>query len=84
MNEEPRYIATNLGKSLESKGLKQSWIARQLGVSKSLMSKVVSGDRSVDQMTAEKIAALVGVPLFLLFELRQRSKTESEMEKVPA
>jgi len=84
MDEEPRYIATNLGKLLESEGLKQSWIARQLGVSKSLMSKVVSGDRSVDQASAEQISFLVGVPLFLLFELRQRSKHESELEHISA
>lgn len=80
MNEAPRYTATNLADTLDSKGLKQTWIARQLGISKSLMSKVAAGDRTVDAETGTRIAELVGVPFFLLFELRKRSDEQSVTE----
>lgn len=80
MNEAPRYTATNLSDTLDAKGLKQSWIARQVGISKSLMSKIAAGDRTVDAETGTRIAELVGVPFFLVFELRQRSEMQSQSE----
>lgn len=80
MNENDRYTTTNLATTLEQKGVKQSWIARQVGVSTSFVSKVVAGDRTVDRSTAERISTLLGVPLFLLFELQKRSNTDSETE----
>ncbi len=64
-----RYVATHLGDVLESQGRKQCWLAGRIGVSGGYISLIIAGERTVDRATGERIAALLGVPFFLLFTL---------------
>jgi transcriptional regulator with XRE-family HTH domain len=76
-----RYLATHLGDVLESQGRKQCWLAERIGVSGGYVSLIISGERTVDRETGERIAALLGVPFFLLFSLGQQSNTLSHHER---
>lgn len=51
-----------------------TWVARQIGVSKSLMSRVLSGDVTVAEDNARMLALLVGCDFFSLFELPDGSE----------
>jgi transcriptional regulator with XRE-family HTH domain len=84
MNGASRYLATNLGATLDHQGRTGRWLANRLGVSESLISKVLKGERTIDGGFAEKIAFVIDVPLFLLFELHERSDLQSPTEAIPA
>lgn len=73
MDKTLRYKPTQLGPILDGQGRKRRWLAAQVGVSESLISKVIAGERTLAQTTAERIAVVLGLPLFLLFELDTES-----------
>ena len=75
MNREARqrrYVATHLGGGLEGQGRKQCWLAARLGGAGGYVSLIIAGERTVDRETGERIAALLGVPFFLLFALGEQ------------
>jgi transcriptional regulator with XRE-family HTH domain len=76
-----RYVATHLADVLESQGRKQCWLAGRIGVSGGYVSLIIAGERTVDRETGERIAALLGVPFFLLFTLGQQSYFLSSGER---
>lgn len=80
MSESPRYYGHNVAQVLRSQGRKARWLAGEVGVSESLISKLVRGERLASEQLAEDIARSLGVPLCLLFELHERSDTESLVE----
>lgn len=47
----------------------QSWLARQLGVTPAAVNRWVKGERTIDRANAERIAALLGIPFYLLFDI---------------
>ena len=65
----PRYNGSRLADLLAAQGRRQDWLAHQAGVSRSLVSRLISGQRTVDEATARRIAAALQVPLFLAFDL---------------
>lgn len=77
---ERRYRATHLGEVLLEQGRKRSWLAERAGVTGSYVTMIIAGERTVDQVLGERIAALLDVPFFLLFELRGRSDYSMEAE----
>ena len=48
-----------LGKLIEDKGLKKSYIARKVGISPGLLSKYLSGERKPKLDTAKKLADIL-------------------------
>jgi len=82
MNRTNRYTATNLGSLLKAQGRHQRWLANQLDISDSLMSKVILGQRTIDEALAKRVATLLGVDLFFVFELHQRSELDTPMEQL--
>ena len=48
-----------LGKLIEDKGLKKSYIARKIGISPGLLSKCLSGERKPKLDTAKKLADIL-------------------------
>lgn len=64
-----RYRATDhLRTVLREQGRKRSWLARQAGISPTLLHYLMSGERTAAAAVAERISLALGVPLFLLFE----------------
>lgn len=56
-----RYDGTRLGPLLADRGIMRAWLAGRLGVSRSHVTHVVAGRRTLDRATAERAAALLGV-----------------------
>jgi transcriptional regulator with XRE-family HTH domain len=75
-----RYVSTNLAAVLEAQGRMRRWLAERVGVSESLISKVLSGKKTVDQALGERIAEALGVPFNVLFEFRERNTSDSSPE----
>jgi transcriptional regulator with XRE-family HTH domain len=67
---------------LDEQGRKRRWLAERIGVSESLISKLLAGKHTIDQEQGERIASALGVPFFVLFELRERSESGTEAEQI--
>jgi transcriptional regulator with XRE-family HTH domain len=77
------YRARGLPELLQQQGRKQRWLAEQSKLSESHLSRVITGERLVDKATAERVAGVLNVPLFLIFEFTGRSENLSPSE-IPA
>jgi len=77
MNEtitpENRYLATGLADVIEAQGRRKDWLAAKVGLHFSTIGKVASRQRTIGQADAERVAHILGVPFFLLFELHERN-----------
>lgn len=74
MEDEQRYDATLLTQFLRDQGRKQRWLAERLGVHESLVSEWVNGHRSISEHRARQIAAILGVPFYLLFPVTKETE----------
>lgn len=73
-----RYRATALSQVLKDQGRHQRWLASRVGMTEATLSRVVNGISRVERGNAERIAVVLGVPLFLIFELADGSKTNAD------
>jgi hypothetical protein len=65
-----RYNATpELRPAILADGRRFDWLAQQVGVSKSFLSKVVAGRKTISESDARVLAALLGGRFAVLFEL---------------
>ena len=77
-----RYAATDaLDAVLQEQGRKRRWLADRIGVSESWSSHVMAGRHTLDRDQGERIAAILGVPFFVLFALHERSDSELHPEE---
>lgn len=66
---------TELKRAIQSSGLKQLWLAEQLGVSQNTITRWANGDRPrVDQ--AQQLASLLNVPVEDLFPVSDSNASE--------
>ena len=73
MNEiTDRFTGSKIKIVLLEQGRRQDWLANQVGVSQSTVTRWLKGDLAIRQMHALKIAQTLGVPFDLLFESRFR------------
>ena len=70
--------AEELRSLLAMQGRRKDWLAAQAGVSPSLLSHALAGRRSVSGSVAERMAAALQVPVFLVFERSSDPITVSE------
>lgn len=78
MNDQSRrFRSKNLGATLVSQGRKGRWLAAQVGVSESSISRLMSGKQTVEERTAQQIAVILGVPFFVLFESASADETSA-------
>lgn len=75
-----RYRSTNLALVIREQGRFQKWLAQQLGVSESFVSKVVLGHRTLGRVQAERVAQILGVPFFVLFELHEGNGNGAQVQ----
>ncbi len=76
MKERPRRLkASRLGDVLEAQGRRQDWLAREVGVSRAQICRLIGGTRTTDEETARRIASALGVPLFLAFDFPVGNKS---------
>lgn len=75
MDESTQFRATGLHDTLRTQGRKARWLAEKAGVSESLLSHAMKGRRTVNATAANRIAELLGVPFFVLWELSDGDKS---------
>jgi transcriptional regulator with XRE-family HTH domain len=63
-----RYSGRNLGPLLRAKRITAAQLAAAVGCSESHLSRVLSGERLASGTLASRVAAVLGVPLFLAFD----------------
>ena len=73
ISHDERYVATNLAEVIAAQGRRRNWLAERVGVSESLISKIVAGTKTADRVLGERIADVLGVPFGVLFEFRERN-----------
>lgn len=78
---EARYHLKPLVRvKLKEQGRKSSWLASQIGVSKSHLSHMLAGRKTIGAIDARVVAAILGGDFFLLFELPDgNEKTDNGM-----
>lgn len=54
--------------AIDDRGLKYSWVADRIGVSRPMFSMVLSGERRLAFDRARQLAALLGADFFSLFD----------------
>ncbi len=63
-----RMRSKNLGVTLAYQGRKGRWLASQVGVSESSISRLISGKQTTDERVARRISEILAVPIDVLFE----------------
>lgn len=79
---DTKYIATNLDRVLTEQGRLRSWLASEVGVSRSLITMIAKGQRPVSRELGERIATSIGVPFFVLFDVRESSDVVHEVARI--
>lgn len=74
MKHEQRYRTTSALATLRAQGRNVTWLARQLGLSRQYTSDILHGHTLVKRDLAQRIAATLGVPLFLAFEVPESTE----------
>lgn len=74
----PTYHGTKLKPIIQAQGLKQSWLSEQVGVSQTMMTRMLKGERRVPQPVAERLATILRIPFSVAFDLPDESKVHHE------
>ena len=62
-------IKNRLKEIIDERGLKQTWLAKQIGIDRSTLSSVVANKKSTNLETAMRIAKVLGLRMEDIFEL---------------
>ena len=82
MDTTTSYTATGyLAETLRKQGRMAAWVATQIGVTRSGMTRIMAGERKIDERRAQAVSDLLGVPFGVLFEIADASKLDAR-EKV--
>jgi transcriptional regulator with XRE-family HTH domain len=65
---------TNLSQYKEKKGLSGREMARELGISESYLSEVLSGQRSLSKKLAQRISEKTGIPILNLLYPQEEAR----------
>ena len=76
-----RYVASSLREVITQQGRVKAWLAKEAGITPGHLSNVISGARTVSEPEARQIANILGVPLFLVFELATANKDDAEAKR---
>lgn len=77
-----RFAATpNLSATLQRRERSRRWLARKIGVSTSLMTFVVKGERTLSADKAMRAAAVLNEPVDYLFVATPQNNSDTEQEK---
>ncbi len=68
---------TPLKQAIVDKGLRQKWLAEQLGITEDALSRWVTGQGEPGAEIAQRLAKLLGKPLKELYPTKKGSEGES-------
>lgn len=63
-----RYRATTIPQVLERMERNQAWLARKMGVSTALMTRVLKGERGISPRFVERACVVLDLPASELFQ----------------
>lgn len=76
-----RYIASpNLSDTLLDRERSRRWLAKKIGISSTLMTYVISGERTIGAEKATLAAAVLGKPVDFLFVSTDMINSDIDME----
>lgn len=81
---ERRFRSSNLGTTITSQGRTRKWVAIQAGVSQSLLTRIINGERTIGEDPARRISAALQVPFDMLFNSAHGSDMSSYENGVAA
>lgn len=70
MMDMDKVVALNINEGLRNKNLKQTELASYLNISPQIVSKILSGVRSVSAFELKKISTFLNLPMDAFFENR--------------
>lgn len=73
-----RFRTNNLGAVIEAQGRTKRWVALQAGFSESMLGHVIAGRKAIVRERADRIAAALGVPFFVIWESADGDKKNPE------
>lgn len=72
---DARYLATPmLSKVIDEQGRRRVWMGQQIGISRSSVSRVLSGERTVAERDARRWATILGTPFDMLWKFASANK----------
>jgi plasmid maintenance system antidote protein VapI len=78
MQQERRYSAPRLRETLRQQGRSGRWLARQVGIHESQLSRSYTGKQPLPESVAGRIASLIGVEFSMLFDLHTSMESMQE------
>lgn len=69
---------TNLGELLDARGIKRTWLARQIKVAPATMIRIANGDTLPGLRRAQEIANILGVTVETLWPSQTGEETNEE------
>ena len=81
MEDTTRYYGTRLADVVAAQGRRRDWLANEVGVHRSFITHIAAGRRTVDHQTASKIASVLQVPFFLIFDLSSDKLSSPSVEE---
>ncbi len=83
MNVTPdRFTGTNIGEILDAQGRRKGWLAAQVGVSASTVTRWINGEIAISRLHADRVALALGVPFFVIAESRKSEVMYREREAI--
>lgn len=79
----PRSVNATAGlrAALDDRGLRYSWVAERIGVSRPFFSMVLGGERKLGVERARHLADLIGADFFSLFDTSASAETASVVQE---
>lgn len=74
------FSGTKIKQVLTDQGRRQDWLATQVGVATSTVSRWISGELAIRKDHAEQVAELLGVSFFDVAESRKRDDASLKSE----
>lgn len=71
-------LVSKLDKILEYRGIKQNWLAKKTGVSKTTLSNIVTGRHTPSLEIALKISIVLDIPIESIWVLEEWNPNELE------
>jgi transcriptional regulator with XRE-family HTH domain len=78
-----RFSGSKIGDVLSAQGRRRDWLAAQVGVSASTVTRWINGDIAISRAHAERVASVLGVPFFVIAESRKSYKESFSQESAP-
>lgn len=79
---DARYRAKTLQAALDEQGLRRDWVATNAGISPSLLTRIIKGERTASREVADRLAAILRTPFFVLWESTDQIISDTGQDRI--